>query len=360
MKLLQFRHSRNCSLGLLVVLTVGCRSESKHPGGSWDSGVVFSSTTTKLTHDYRITNTTGIPVRILGEEHSCGCTSVALKKGVLLPGEVTIAVMEVNLPRERERGAVGFSVITDHPNWPKWEYTATFESVPFAKFEPAALNFGTVRTASKPGQTNGPIVARAHLEVYGPGSAGALSTPIRLVTPPELLAEIDELAILDNPRPGVLRARYPVKVTLAESPQSLGTFYRPIKADFGGRKSVELRVIWQATGAVTFTPSHVHFGLIKLADEPVTRTVVIHGENKRAFRLLKVEASSPLLSFEASATTAGSSSSHVLMIKFKPPSEKSGPALNGYVKIQADIGGAPEIKIPWSAFLLGSSQANRL
>ena len=86
--------------GLIMATLPGCHRESaSHPPGEvFDAGAVFASSTPTLTHMFRIENTTKRTVRILGENHSCDCTTVDLPKRELLAGESVALTLSVQVP----------------------------------------------------------------------------------------------------------------------------------------------------------------------------------------------------------------------------------------------------------------------
>lgn len=70
-----------CTLSVsLAVQLVGCGGAPppSRPSGTFHAGAVFADETPDLIHKFELRNATGRRVHILGERHSCDCTSVEM------------------------------------------------------------------------------------------------------------------------------------------------------------------------------------------------------------------------------------------------------------------------------------------
>ena len=65
-------------------------------GPSFDFGKVSPETAASLHHDFRLTNRTGRPIRIVGHRASCGCTTAVPPSAAVAPGEAIIVPVTVN------------------------------------------------------------------------------------------------------------------------------------------------------------------------------------------------------------------------------------------------------------------------
>lgn len=63
------------------MLLLGCGGNDKVPPGAvFKSPPIYGWGGSNLSHRFNLVNTTGKPVRILGEQHSCSCTRVEYEK----------------------------------------------------------------------------------------------------------------------------------------------------------------------------------------------------------------------------------------------------------------------------------------
>ena len=154
--------------GLLLFLTCGCAPGTiSVPGETFDAGPVFAADQAELVHRFRVTNTTGRAVRILGERHSCSCTTLELPRVALRPGESTILTMTVSVPYSYTQREICCTVVTVHPRYPEWEYRIRFESFPRARVEPEQIRVGTLAPWKESKGTLRPVFG-TWLEVFVP------------------------------------------------------------------------------------------------------------------------------------------------------------------------------------------------
>jgi len=182
------RFSRFVVIALLP-FAGGCRVESALPGGAFDAGPLFSSSTPMLVHEFRVTNTTGKAVRILNETHSCTCTSVAFAPKQLAPGESAPLEVKVRVPDGYSERKIHVTLKTDHPKFPSWTYEVQFVSYPEARIVPDRIELGSFVLRKDGGIAGAQDPSSARKEAWFETFTAAASSE-HLSSPPPLLPVI--------------------------------------------------------------------------------------------------------------------------------------------------------------------------
>ena len=86
---------------LLGALATGCSLSAPpptpgRPVETFHAGIVFNAETPVLVHEFLVRNTTGVPVTVLDESHSCGCSTIELERTTLAPGQARPQRLQVN------------------------------------------------------------------------------------------------------------------------------------------------------------------------------------------------------------------------------------------------------------------------
>jgi hypothetical protein len=101
-----------------------------------------------VTHQYRLTNNTGQPVRITSVRVSCGCTSATALQGALAPGQSTAVLAQMDTTRFIGPKTVTIYVQFDQPRWEEVRLSITANSRTDVVVTPEALAFGPVPRGS--------------------------------------------------------------------------------------------------------------------------------------------------------------------------------------------------------------------
>ena len=341
-------------------LIVGCSSKADGTGGSFDFGPVFAAQSPTIEHEFRVVNTTGRPVKILGELHSCTCTDVGLRLGVLQPGESTPLRMKVSIPDGRIDRVIGCTVKTDDPGRPDWQYSIAAQAYTPGRVDPDRIDLGTLSldpgVASVGGAAVDPPAGAATVELFDRGDGPAPRA--RLVeVPSELALKLGDRGVVDRPAKGIRRVRYPLTVGLRERPTVEGRHAATIALMVGDRR-FQATVAWSTKGLLSVGPAAVHFGFVADGDPPRSANVVVRSVDGRPFRLVDAPPSAgPVtirrISGDHPDNPEAPPSIYRLELVFDPSRRGPGAALNGVASIKTDLPGAATCPVKWSAFSRG-------
>ena len=132
---------------------------------------------------FPLANRGAAPLKVLQLVSGCGCTSAAVDRSVLAPGESTKVRLTVT-PEQEERRQVTVVAVTDDPRTPRVPLKVRCDAVAPRRFEPARLDFGDARVrVDLPDRPDGDGGARSgRLRLTLDGNAGELTLPV--VLPP--------------------------------------------------------------------------------------------------------------------------------------------------------------------------------
>ncbi len=342
----------------LTIPLVGCdRSLELAPGEVFDAGPVLVAKNPVLTHRFRVTNTTDVAIHILGEMHSCTCTSVDFPSKTLLPGDSAFLTMRVQVPDGYARLSPSVMVNTDHPKFREWRYQLLFEAFPPFRVVPETINLGGKATGGQPVRRQGvdpPSIAS--LEVYGE-AGDALPTPHTQGAEPS-----DDVAVTLDPRPviyalkgGVQRATYRLEIRLKDGSTLTGTHVQHIRLAMSSGPPALAKVSWSASGPFTVSPGSIHFGLVSNAESRLRRSFSIRSTSNCPFRILSATGGSPAVEVRVSKSAGLPSPAAVeheleLVLSISAECFKDA-AIAGVTRIKTDLTTPNEITLPWSAFL---------
>lgn len=341
-----------CSI--LAIVLAGCGGDSRMPGGVFDAGPLFASSTPTLTHLFHVRNTTGRPVHILAENHSCECTTVELEKRELPPGGSTRLAMSARVAPVYTKKDISCTLGTDDVDHPSWVYHLQFESFPDSRIEPDRIDLGVYSVADLggPGAVGHVTPEEAWLEVFErPG--GATAAPGSIQVPVELAvtrATEPEVRVLPS---GIRVARYQLSISLGNSSPSAGTFRRTLNAPMEDGSGASALVSWTVRAPVNCAPPMVHFGSVAAGDAPIKQKMLISSSDGRTFRILSVDRDEAVTAEQCpgGAFPSPPAKAHEIQLAFQVPDKRSSRFLSGTLLIRIDRDDYPVVSVPWSAFL---------
>lgn len=356
------RLGRLCLL-FLILLSPGCVNSSKAPpGDEFDAGSVLSGTTPRLVHRFRVTNSTGRTVRLLGEAHSCDCTRVELEKVALKPGASTILSMGLDLSSRYEKRRVSCVVKTDHPTLPEWSYHLKYESFPPARIVPPQIKLGSFRAGKRIAEDleyeESP--EEVWLEVYSTSDAGSLSSPVDQAVPKGIRVVMDKEPLVESLAGGIRRARYRIRADLEDTASAPGNFAQPFVVGLGNGTFSSVMLVWSVMGSLEAIPSQTHFGMVSPGDSPSVRTILLRSVEGKKFALVSFESGAKDLTVETpDLGHSNAAVEHAITLRLTPSSGADRIARSGFVLIRPDLEDAKEIRIPWSVFIRRPETAER-
>lgn len=344
----------------LSIVMAGCGARVGQPGETFDFGPVFAADTPSLEHEFRVVNTTGRPVKLLSEMHSCTCTDVAIKFGVLQPGESTPLRLKVSIPDGRVDRVVGCTIKTDDPKHPDWLYSIAAQAYTAGRIDPDRIAVGTASldpdVPSVGGTTTEALATTAWVELFDRGEGPPPAAKL-VDVPGELTSKLDDRGEIDRPAKGIRRVRYRLTVGLRNRPTVEGSFAATIGLMAGG-KPLQAVVVWSTKGLLSVAPSTVHFGFVGGGDTPKSVAVMVRSVDGRAFRLVDSPADSGPVTIRRKPRDHPDNpeaplSIHHVELVFDPSRRGSGAALNGVASIKTDLPGVATCPVKWSAFSRG-------
>jgi hypothetical protein len=331
-------------------------------GSTFDAGPVFTGATPTLSHTFHLRNTTGRPIQILAENHSCDCTDVSVDERDLQAGESCSLVMNVRVPPCYTKKDVSCVVQTDSPVAPEVAFHLRFEAFPDARITPDRIDLGEYGM-SQPGKqprSNTLHDPEVWLEVFSP--AGESGRPVRSIieAPEACSASLDGDPEVSTPATSVRMVRRRLRITLRDAGQRPGVFVKPLNVSLGGGAGASAVVVWTVRSVLSPDPPSVHFGMIGPEEHEKTRSLAVSSSDGVPFRIISIDAGDAVRATAPDAGTLPSSLSttHRLSFAFRGGPRSSRFAA-GSLRVRTDRADCPELRVPWSAFLhdaeLGSS-----
>ncbi len=338
-----------------AAFTGGCadpRGGRSKPGELYEAGAVFADVSPVISRTFRVTNTTGQRVRILGETHSCTCTSIELQKAVLEPGQSIPLEMTVRVDPDYAKLDIVCVVKTDHPKFPEWMYGIRYTSYPRGRIVPGPIDLGLYgvdrrgQMAPAPGNDGKAF----WLELFAPGG-DVLPEPAIAPSPDGIAAEIGPPTPIESLEGGASRRRYPLTIRPTVVDGAAGAHSRDLTIRSGDRILASSQVHWDFRGPYVCTPSQVHFGMVDGGDARKSARVIVRASDGEAFRVLSFESGSPSVAILLDGEDPGAAPQHVFELTLSIPTDSRTQALSGVARIRTDREGSPEIRMPWSAFV---------
>jgi hypothetical protein len=281
------------------------------------------------THTFRILNVGQSPLTILRVNAACGCTTSALGKAVLAPGEGTDLEVALNTAGLHGKVIKTVQLVSDEPNRPNRILTLEAEIAKEVVAETEEVFFlDLVRKDRK----------KASVKLAS-GTAEAL--------------HVADVELSEAPWLGVATREegHDVFVDLELLARNLpagkvsGTDTITLKVVNPGPSSQTLSVHWERRSAITVSPARVAWAEAS-GRELTTPIRLAHGEGK-AFRVVSARTSDPLLSVRGVDETAASR--HALQVVLSP--EAKPGTFDAKVFVKVDLPGQPELEIRVAAVL---------
>ncbi|MFO0958496.1 MAG: DUF1573 domain-containing protein [Isosphaeraceae bacterium] len=325
------------------------------PGERHEYPAFLAGTQDHIDYTFKVTNTTGRPVRILDCKSSCGCTSTELKKSSLLPGESTDLAVRMDVRDDTTENVAVVTLHTDHPRFPRWGYRLAARTYRPVWFEGPTLDLGEYDEES-------PRTLKGQAQLYLCGSWSRPTLPdLRWNLPPGIRVHINEATRSDE-RDGTWRiTSYTADVELDLSGRStLGdpiSEFLSVRAQQGDPASLQL-VAHRSWRNFAVMPTIAHFGSISQGGD-VSIEVVIRSIDRSPFRVLSVASDNPAV--EAAVTEdyvpdplGQGADEYRLRLKLSAPSGKAeGGLLHGVIRLTLSSKDKPVLTIPWLADLVG-------
>jgi hypothetical protein len=331
----------------------GCVGPDVAPGEEFDAGSVFASTTPVLSHQFLVRNTTLKTVAIVGEDHSCSCTTIEVEKKRLAPGETATLTMSVKVPSTYSNLFLTCQLKTDHPQFPEWSYHLKLESFPRARIVPDSIELEASEVPGGTGREGGPS-GEAWAESFARDGEVPLA-PTGIDHPEGLRVRLEDRPKIETVARGVVRARYRIELAV-EGAALVGTHSLPLNVRFGEGVTAGTMVVSRRNGRIECVPAQMHFGLVLTAQAVTTRKVLVRSRDGTPFRLMSVRADMGCVDAVGAALPSGPAPSHNLELRFSAPGEISSTALSGNVWIDTDVATLPVVTLPWSVFFSRSAQ----
>jgi len=319
----------------------------------FEAGGIFASATPQLEHTFQVRNTTDRVVKVLGETHSCVCTQVDLVPTELRPGESIPLHLTIQVARGLSQPTIQCYVKTDHPLDPEWVYSVSYQTYPDLRIEPSVILLTDSRTGDGKTAASSDREPRAWLEVYEPADAARNASPVLRSQPAGLAIRLSELPERTELTGGVRRSRYPIHVSLRDDVPADGNFMRSFSIAYGETGLATATVSWRKVGALSASPSPLHFGFVAPGSQPIRRSVLIQSTSKSLFRLKGVDSDSALVEVDDKAPDLDfqeSALQHRVALVFTPSNEL-GRMTSGRVRFHTDLPGDPPCSVEWSVFL---------
>jgi len=320
------------------------------PGATFDAGAVFYETTPRVTHTFRLLNTTGRPVRVEEIRKSCTCTEATFDRNSVAPGESVNLTMVVQAQPTFREWNVSSSLVTDDPVDPFWTCYLRFRTYPQAQFERPVVDLGRVKTTS----TDLGDGMTTYFEIFEPAQGERRPrSDFDLSYPPTLIVERGAepaVDLLDSGR--VRRLRYPIHLGVASATArqlTTGAQTACLVARTAAGLNLSTTATWTSHTPILAAPSNLSFGIVRVDGERVSRKLVLRANDGQPFRILSVTSDSPTVSLGVSPDVMKQpATSHTVELAYHrgaPSPQFPG----GQIVVQTDRPEMPTLQLPWSA-----------
>jgi len=320
------------------------------PGATFDAGAVFYETTPRVTHTFRLVNSTGRPVRVEEVRKSCTCTEATFDRNSVAPGESVNLTMVVQAQPTFRDWNVSSSLVIDDPADPFWTCYLKFRTYPQAQFERPVVDLGRFQTTD----TNPGNGVTTYLEVFEPARNERRSQPdFNLSYPPTLTVERDAEPVVDLLDSGrVRRLRYPIHLGVASATArqlTTGAQTACLVARSATGLALSTTASWSSDTPILAAPSNLSFGIVHVDGERVSRKFVLRANDGQPFRILAVTSDSPTVSLGVSPDVIKQpATSHTVELAYHRGA-LSPQFPGGRIVVQTDRPEMPSLQLPWSA-----------
>ena len=264
-------------------------------------------------HAFRVVNNTQQPVNISGVRVSCGCTSAAVLKGYLNPGEETSVVARMDTSRFIGVKSVTIFVQFDKPTFEEVRLWVQANARNDFSVSPDGLAFGPVKRAATP-------TAATTLTFYG---TQAQITEVKSESN-YVQTAVQAVQTADGQTAYQLSAKLRADVPV-------GRWYTDVWVKTNNPEIPQIRVplTVEIESALSVSPDAVTLGQVAV-NGVSERRVIVRGS--KPFKITGVKGGDGQLT--VSDTTEDSKPVHVLTVKLKPV--KAGD-LNRNLRIETDL-----------------------
>ncbi len=296
-----------------------------------DFGLVLAGSDVKRSHTYRISNTSGRPVRVRGVENRKPCCGevAPVAPAVLAPGQSIEVAVTLHIGLAAGQVVHLAALATEGPSEPPALIRTTALARPRATVEESE----PMATSPYPGESR-----RVGYAVRSFGTAANPPFPLddRAIRSEAAIAWLGAASTRVDPVTGLTENRRDLALTVTASgdPGSRSTTLEVLD---GGGVVARKWLLWEVARAIRATPP----GLIVAADATDPLKVVLRSRDDRPFRILTATSRVEGLAIDPDGNT--SAAGHTLAVRVD-----RGPrdaARSGEILIRTDHPGQPEVKV---------------
>ena len=267
-----------------------------------------------LTHQFRLVNNTGAPVRITNVRVSCGCTAANAAQSVLAPGQDTVIVAQMDTRRFYNTKTVTIYVTFDQPRFEEVRLWVQANSRDDVSFNPESIAIGRVKRGTEAeGRTNVAFLGGGFTQITDFKSESNYVQPtVKLVR--QDAGEVT-YEVAAKVRPDTPAGKWYTDVWLQTNNPAIPRLRVPV--------TVEVEA------ALSVSPNQVSLGDVK-AGAPSDRKVIIRGI--KPFRITGIDGTDEQI---AVRETAGEAKTvHVLTVTLNP---REPGELTRLIRVQTDL-----------------------
>ncbi len=314
-------------LALLLVSTTVANAQNANwleevfPQRFHDFGTVAKGS--KVSHTFKVINTTDQDIHIASVAPKCGCTDVKVRAYLIPPGTQTVIEALIDTTKFQGKKDSGLTLKLDKPVFAEVDLNLTCFIRTDVVVNPGQVDFGTVSRQSKP--------TLAINLTYTGGNPNWGITKIQVISP-HIKATAQEVA-----RSGG-QVQYVISTTLNPTAE-IGFFKDEITLltnDPTG-PAIPISVAAMVQSSVTAAPAILTIGRVK-AGESVSKTVLV-----RSGQPFKVTGLKPTRDELSGKVAEGQKTMHSVTLTFKAPAEP-GP-FNAVMEVQTDLKDEPPLKV---------------
>lgn len=323
---------------LLCVVLTGCNVDSVRVlmGEEFDFGPIFPEETSKLTHTFKVKNTSTKSLSITGIEKSCTCTKAEIDKRKLIPGETADLILEVDTRKVANQWRVSCTLTTDHPVQTEWTYALTYRTYMQMKFADDLLVLS--------GNSNKSVDRKTQLEIYRKTQDPKDSIKeVISGNSIDAIVEKDSLTqLVENGQ--VIKESYNILVRLRETRKVVnGQQTERLQVLSALGKSAGTVISWNEAGGISIDPPKIFLNARKTEHQKKKVSITMKNNNKMQVKNLLFDSS-------------------VIAVKVLNDNSMLGCALeisandskdetkfrSGEIRVITEDKSTPEIVIPWT------------
>jgi hypothetical protein len=282
-----------------------------------------------LTHYYRITNNTQMPVHVAGVRVSCGCTQANILQSDIAPGQSTAVVAQMDSRRFTGAKTVTIFVTFDRPQWEETRLSISAFGRDDLALDTEGMSFGTVaRGSAGTARTTVTLRQQYWAVQQATSESGYVIPKVR-----ELNRGQGEVTyeVAANLKPGLPIGKWTTEIVLTtNSPVA------PI---------IRLPATVEITPALTTSPGEVKMGAVAIGHAAESKLLV---RGSKPFKIKEIQGADGIVT--VSATMAESRPVHVVTVKVDP---KEAGDLARKIKIVTDLPNENTVEVAVKATVNG-------